>query len=217
MLKVVNEPVEYPEADQDDTSREVLLPEHNRNENTDPCTPPPPKLVLSGTVPGHIRDLNWWLMQYFLDCVHIFHMYAEMGNDEHTEMQLKFQDSRNPSVFVTIPKVGGIGRNHTAANNAVLTKQLWVLSDQWLPFAGVVRRGENRVCQTWLLNTNPGGYVNYASDQNQHSEVAHMKVLHHLISELNITATMIFEILVPYKDHTMQLTESGDTLQSDEP
>jgi len=32
-------------------------------------------------------------MKFFGDDVDIFHMYAEMGNDERTEMQLKFQDS----------------------------------------------------------------------------------------------------------------------------
>jgi SNF2 family DNA or RNA helicase len=50
-------------------------------------------------------------------------MYAEMGNDERTEMQLKFQDSPNTSVFVTTPKVGGTGLNLTAANHAVITQE----------------------------------------------------------------------------------------------
>jgi len=44
----------------------------------------------------------------------MFHMYAEMGHDEHTEMQLKVQESQNPSAFVTTPKVAGIGQNFTA-------------------------------------------------------------------------------------------------------
>jgi len=48
-------------------------------------------------------------------------MYAEMGNDECTEMQLKFQDSQNPSVFITTPKVDGTGLNLTAAKHAVIT------------------------------------------------------------------------------------------------
>jgi hypothetical protein len=56
-------------------------------------------------------------------------MYAEMGNDERTEMQLKFQDSPNPSVFVTTPKVGGTGLKLTAANHAVITQNFWVLNE----------------------------------------------------------------------------------------
>jgi len=62
--------------------------------------------------------------------VDIFHMYAEMGNDKCTEMQLKFQDSRNPSVFITTPKVGMTGPNLTAANQAVITQKFWVLNQQ---------------------------------------------------------------------------------------
>jgi len=34
-------------------------------------------------------------------------MYVELGKEKRTEMQLKFQDSTNPSVFVTTLKVGG--------------------------------------------------------------------------------------------------------------
>jgi len=48
-------------------------------------------------------------------------MFAEMANDERADMQLKFQDLPNPAVFVTTPKVGGTGLNHTAANHAVIT------------------------------------------------------------------------------------------------
>jgi SNF2 family DNA or RNA helicase len=42
-------------------------------------------------------------------------MYAEMGNNERTELQLEFQDSPNTSVFITTPKVGGTGLNLTVA------------------------------------------------------------------------------------------------------
>jgi len=56
-------------------------------------------------------------------------MYAEMGNDKHTEMQLKFQVSQNLSVFVTTPKVGGIGLKLTAASHAAMTQNIWVLNE----------------------------------------------------------------------------------------
>ena len=65
-------------------------------------------------------------------------MYVEMGNDKHTEMQLKFQDLPNPSVFVTTPKVGGTCLNLPAANHAVITQKFSVLNEQRQAFARVV-------------------------------------------------------------------------------
>jgi SNF2 family DNA or RNA helicase len=50
-------------------------------------------------------------------------MYLKLGNDVHTEMQLKFQDSPNSWVFVTTPKVGGTGLNLTAANHGVIIQK----------------------------------------------------------------------------------------------
>jgi len=86
-----------------------------------------------------------WLTKFFADNVDIFHMYAEMGNDECPEMQLKFQDSRNRSVFITTPKVGGTGLNLTAANHSVITQKFWVLNEQRQAFAQVVQLGQNPV------------------------------------------------------------------------
>jgi len=65
-------------------------------------------------------------------------MYAELGNDQSTEMQLKFQDLPNPSVFVTTPKVGGTGLNLTAANHAAISQKFWVLNEPRQAFARVV-------------------------------------------------------------------------------
>jgi SNF2 family DNA or RNA helicase len=79
----------------------------------------------------------------FGDNVDIFHMYAEMGNDEHTDMQPKFQDSRNPSVFITTPKVGGTGLHRAAANHAEICQKFWVLNEQRLALARVVQLGQN--------------------------------------------------------------------------
>jgi len=117
---LVEEHAEYPEPDQDDPSRETLLPEE-RNENAPTSAPPPHKVVLFCPLPGQVRHLKWWLTRFFADDVDIFHMYAKMGDDERTEMELKFHDSRNPSVFITTPNVGGTGLNLTAANHAVIT------------------------------------------------------------------------------------------------
>jgi len=214
---LVNEPAEYPEPDQDDESREALLLEQDRYENALPGAPPPQKAVLFCLLPGQVRHLKWSLTKFFADNVDIFHMSAEMGNDERTEMQLKFQDSRNPSVFITTPKVGGTGLNLTAANHAVITQKIRVLNEQWQAFARVVWPGQNRVRHTWLLDTGPGGYNNHVSNLHRLSGVAQMRVLHGVISQPNITTSMIYWILVSCEDHTKRLTENVDTLQSDEP
>jgi hypothetical protein len=79
--------------------------------------------------------LKWWLTKYFADNVDIFHMYAEMGNDERTEMQLKFQDSRNLSLFVSTPTAGRTGQNLTPSNHGVVTQMFRVLNEQWQAFA----------------------------------------------------------------------------------
>jgi len=210
---LVKEPAEYPEPDKDDPLREALLPEQKRHENSLPGAPPPHKVVLYCPLPGKVRHLKWWLTKYFADNVDIFHMYAEMGNDERTQMQLKFQDSRNPSVFVTTPNVGGTGLNLTAANHAVITQKFWVLNEQRQAFARVVRLGQNRVLHTWLLNTGSGGYDNRATDLHQLSGVAQMKVLHGLKSRPNITTSMIYQILESRADHTKRLTENDDIFQ----
>jgi hypothetical protein len=213
---LVKEPAEYPEPDEDDPSREALLPEQKRHENALAGARPPQKAVLFCPLPAHVRHLKWWLMKYFADNQDIFHMYAEMGNDQRTEMQLKFQDSRNPSVFVTTPKLGKTGLNLTAANNAVITQKFLVSNEQQQAFARVVRLGQNRVPHTWLLNTGPGGYDNRASDLHQLFGVAQMKVLHGLMSRPNITTSMIYRILESPEDHTKCLTENDDIFQSDE-
>jgi len=142
-------------------------------------------------------------------------MFAEMGNNERTEMPLKFQDSPNPSVFVTTPQVGGTGLNLTAADHAVITQKFWALNEQRQAFAQVVRLGQNRVPHTWLLNTGPNGYENRASDLHQLAGVAQMRVLHDLINRPNITTTMIYRILECRQDHMKRPTEHGDFVLSD--
>jgi SNF2 family DNA or RNA helicase len=80
-------------------------------------------------LPGQVHHLKWSLPNIFVDYLDIFYSYAEMDNDEQTEMQLKFQDSPNPSVVVTTPKVGSSGLTLTAENHAVITQKLWVLNE----------------------------------------------------------------------------------------
>jgi len=192
---LVNESVEYPEPDKDKVSNEALLHKPESHKSTLPHAPPPQKAMLFCLLSGQVCHLKWWLTKFFADHLDIFYMYAEMGNKESTEMQLKFQDSPNPSVFVTTPKVGGTGLNLTAANHAVMTQKFWVLNEPLQAVARVVRLGQNRVPHTWLLNTGPNGYDNRASDLHQLSEVAQMRVLHGLMNGPNIMIRMIYGIL----------------------
>jgi hypothetical protein len=85
-------------------------------------------------------------------------------------------------VFVTRLKLGGMGLNLTAANQAVITERFWELNEQRQPSARVVRLGQNRVPHTWLLNSGPGGYDNRTSVPHQISGVVQMRVLHGLMS-----------------------------------
>jgi len=142
-------------------------------------------------------------------------MYAEMSNDERTEMQLKFQDLPNPFVFITSPKVGGTDLNLTGANYVIITQKFWVLSEQRQAFAWIVRPGQNRVTHTWSLNTGPSGYDNRVSDLHQLTAVAEKRVLRGLMSRPNITTSMIYQVLEYCKDHIKQLTEQRDVLPSD--
>ena len=113
--------------------------------------------------------------------------------------------------------MGGTDLNLTDANHAVITQKFWVLNVQWQAFARVVRLGQNRVPHTWLLNTGSGGYDNHVSALHQHSGAAQMRVLHGLMSRLNILTSMIYQILVDRENHMKKLTLNGDMLQSDEP
>ena len=106
----------------------AFLPEQDRNENALPGEPPLQKSVLFCPLPGHLRHLKWWLTKFFAHNVDTFHMYAEMGNNERTEMALKFRDSRNPSVFITALKVGVTGLNLTASNHGIISQKFWVLN-----------------------------------------------------------------------------------------
>ena len=151
----------------------------------------------------------------FADDLDIFYMNAYMGNDERTEMQLKFQDSLNPSVFVTTPNLGGTGLSLSAAHHAVRTEKFWVLNEQHRALARVVQLGQNSVPHPWLLNTAPSCYDNRPSDPHQLSGLAQMRVLHGLMSRLNIMTSMMYRILECPQDHTQQLVEHGHIVPSD--
>jgi len=187
-----------------------------RNDSALSCAPPLQKAVVFCPLPGYARHVKWWLTQYCVDLPDICHLYAEMGNDQRTEMQLIYWDSRNPSVFVTTPKVPGIGLNLTAANHAVITQTIWVLNEQRQAFAWVVQLGRNRVPHTSFLNMGPGGYGHCVSDLHQHTGLAQMWVQHGLRSCPNIMTLINDHILVSRPDHTERLTENGHTSQSDE-
>jgi len=212
---LVDEAAEYPKPDEDEASHEALLHKPGRYNSTFCPAPPPQKVVLFCPRPGDVCHLKWWLRKSFTDSLDIFYMYVEMGNDERTETQLKFQYLPNPWVFVTTPTVGGTGLNLTAANHVVKTQKFWVLNEQYQAFARIVQLGQKRVPHTWLFNTGPYGDDNSASDLHQHSGVTQISVLHGLMSWPNIMMTMTYQILESHWDHTYWLTKNGDFVPSD--
>jgi hypothetical protein len=125
---LVNAAPEYPEPDRDEALNEALLQEPESITSNWSCARPSQNVVLFCPLPGQVRHLTYWLTKYFRDDLDRLYMYAEMGNDERTEMQFKLQDLPNPAVFVTTPNVGGTGLNLRAANYAVITWKFWLLS-----------------------------------------------------------------------------------------
>jgi hypothetical protein len=133
-----NKRAEYPKPDEEDVSNGALLYEAERNYSALSRVPPPQNAVLFCPLPGQVHQLKWWLTKCFADHLDIFYMYAEMDNDERTEMQLQLQDCPNPAVFVTTRKVSGTGLNLTAANHTVIPQKSSVLNEQGQAFAQVV-------------------------------------------------------------------------------
>jgi hypothetical protein len=131
---LVKEPAEYLKPDEDKASNQALQHKPERYKTALPCAPSHQEVVLLNLLSGQVHHLKYWLNMFFANHLNIFYLNAKMGNDEYTEMQLKFQDLPNPSVFATTPKVGGTGLNLTAPNHAVITQKFWVLNMQWQAF-----------------------------------------------------------------------------------
>jgi len=214
---LVNGCVDYPEPDGNDISREMLFLEQERPENDISSTYPRHKAVLFCPLSSNVGHLKWWLTKYFADHVDILHKYAEMGNDEHTVMQLKSQDSQNVSIFVGTPKVGRTSLNLTAAIHAIMTNKFRVLNEQWQAFVLLVQLRLNREPHTCVLNTGPAGYGYDVTDLHQHATVVQMRDLQHLMSQLYTTLSMIYPILTFCKDHMKRQPGNKDTLLSDDP
>jgi len=83
---LVKEPAEYPKLDEEIASYEALPHERECNKRTLPHAPPAQNSVLFCSRPGQVHHLKWRLTQFFPDHLDIVYMYAEMGNDEHTDM-----------------------------------------------------------------------------------------------------------------------------------
>jgi len=60
----VDEPAEYCEPDQDNTSREAVLPKHDRHENAHPNAPSPQMAILFWPLSSQVYHLKWWLTKY---------------------------------------------------------------------------------------------------------------------------------------------------------
>jgi len=65
------------------------------------------------------------------------YLFEEMGYNGQTEMHLIFQDLKMPSLFETIPNVGGRSPDFTAANNVIIKQKFWVFSENCQGFAYV--------------------------------------------------------------------------------
>jgi len=171
-------------------------------------------VVLFSAQSGRVHHLMWCLTMCIADYVDNFYISAEMDNKECTEMQLKFQDWPNPSVFITIPTVGGTHLHLTAANNAVITQKFWVLNKQCQVFGQIIWLGQNRIPQKWLLNTGLSSYNHRVSDLHQLSGVALMRVGHGLMSWQNSITSTIDRILEDCADHMKQLRVEEDVVPS---
>jgi len=128
---LVNKYVEYPKPDHDDASREAVLPGTECKEQALPNGRSPLQAVQFCPLPGQVRHVKWWLTKYFADHADVFHLWAEMGNDECTGVKLKFQDSQNHSVYIPTPKVGRTVLEISAVNHAAITQMFGVLNEQW--------------------------------------------------------------------------------------
>jgi len=155
---LVNVLAEYPEPDHDETWSLVHFSDPKWYHNALFGCPCPQMEVLFCTFRSQIWHLLWWLTNHLTEYVDIIQMNTEMGNDECTEMQIKSQDSLNPSVFNTTPYVEGRGLNPKAPNNIVGTYTIWVVNGQDQAFVHIVRIGQITFPYPWLSTMFPSGY-----------------------------------------------------------
>jgi hypothetical protein len=65
--KLVKEPEENSEPDEDEASDEAILHEANSNTSVLPYAPPRQKAMLLCSLPAQFRHLKWWLTMCFAD------------------------------------------------------------------------------------------------------------------------------------------------------
>jgi hypothetical protein len=82
-----NKPADYRKLAEDDLFGEVLLWEFDRHGTSLPIAPRLHQVVLFCVVHCQVHHLKWWIIKYFADLGAVFHMFAEMGDKENTEMQ----------------------------------------------------------------------------------------------------------------------------------
>jgi len=128
MHMIEYELVEYHEHNENEVSNVGILNRIERIEITFSGEPVLQMAVLFCPLPGIVHHLVWWLTKSLVNHIDSFIMYMEMGNNNHTEMQLRFQDSPDPAVFMTAPQVGGTGLKLTATNHTAITQKFWLLN-----------------------------------------------------------------------------------------
>jgi len=161
--------------------------------------------------------VKWWLTKYFADHVDVIHMYAEMCNDQSTQMPLKFQYSLDPTWCITTPTDNGTSHNPILTKNIVTHMTFWVLNVPCQAFAWVVWLAQNTVPHAWVLNMSPNCQNNCTCNLHKHSEVAQLRVALGKISKPKLPTSMIYSSVRSYTDHMKCLTVSWILSQSEEP
>jgi len=131
-------PGAYHKPDNYEDSYKVLLHEPKLNHNTWPCSPCCKHTVPCHCLSGQVSHLKWWLVNCFVDCADFTDMDSEKGKGGCTDIQLWFEDSPNPSVFITPVKVYGIHLNITTSNDAVITPKFCISNEHYQIFATIV-------------------------------------------------------------------------------
>jgi len=106
----------------------VLLHKPESNRDTHSSQSPQQYAGLYDDSPAKITYQKRRLTKYILDYLDVFPKFTEMDINKYTAIQLRFQNSPNPSVLVTTPKVAGHGLNFTAVNDAVIIQKFCILT-----------------------------------------------------------------------------------------
>jgi len=127
---LIDEPAEYPQPGNEDVFSVLRADEPERYNGDLLGASPPQKAVLCYPHYCQVGYSKYWLTKYSPERVDIFIIYGKMGNNEHTEMQLKFQNLSNLFMFRTTLTVSETSLNLSVANHSGITQKFCVLNEQ---------------------------------------------------------------------------------------